>query len=143
MPVDVGAIVPGMELPVFEREGSLLHWVRYAAVNPAHIVGHHFDDDVARSEGFDAAFIMAPLEHAYLHVLLRNWMGRQGRVRRLDIRLRRPLLRGRTLRAGGKVVAVHREGRSVLVTLDVWETDDLGELLAPGTAEVELVADRT
>lgn len=136
MALDIDAIAQGQELPVFEREGSLLHWVRYAAVNPAHIVGHHLDDEVARAEGFDRAFIMAPLEHAYAHAMLRAWMGTQGRVVSLNIRLRRPLLRGRTLTAGGKVAAVHREGGQVFVDLDVWEVDDVGELLAPGSARV-------
>jgi len=134
--LDVDAIAEGQELPPFVREGTLLHWVRYAAVNPAHIVGHHLDDEVAHHEGFDAAFIMAPLEHAYLHSMLRQWMGTQGRVLSLNIRLRRPLLRGRTLTASGKVTAVRRDSDRVLVQLEVWETDDLGELLAPGTAEV-------
>ena len=135
--VDRGeALSEGQELPTFQREGTVLHWARYAAVNPTHIVGHHFDDDVARNEGFDAAFIMAPLEHAYLHAMLRLWMGPEGRVRSLNIRLRRPLLRGRTLIAGGTVIAVNRTEEAVVVDLDVWETDDLGVVLAPGTAQV-------
>jgi hypothetical protein len=138
--LDVDVIAEGDELPTFQREGTLLHWVRYAAVNPAHIVGHHLDDEVGRSEGFDAAFIMAPLEHAYLHSMLRQWMGGRGRVRSLNIRLRRPLLRGRTLTAGGTVTAVNRSSEEVVVQLDVWEKDDQDELLAPGTAEVVLFA---
>ena len=101
MALAIESIVEGLELPVFTREGTLLHWVHYAAVNPAHIVGHHLDDEVGRREGFAAAFIMAPLEHAYLHAMLRQWMEGRGRVHRLDIRLRRPLLRGRWLTAGG------------------------------------------
>jgi hypothetical protein len=141
--LDLESVAEGQELPTFQREGTLLHWARYGAVNPVHIVGHHFDDDVARREGFDAAFIMAPLEHAYLHAMLRAWMGRQGRVRSLNIRLRRPLLRGRTLTAGGKVTAVQREASEVIVRLEVWETDDLGELLAPGTAEVVFPVEAT
>ncbi len=136
MALDIDSIAAGHELPTFERKGTLLHWARYAAVNPVHIVGHHLDDEVARQEGFDAAFIMAPLEHAYLHAMLHQWMGAQGRVLSLNIRLRRPLLRGRTLTAGGKVTSVRREDHQVFVDLDVWETDDLGELLAPGTARV-------
>ena len=136
MAVDTDVLREGTQLPTFEREGTLLHWVRYAAVNPVHIVGHHFDDEVARSEGFDAAFIMAPLEHAYAHCMLRQWMGGAGRVLSLDIRLRRPLLRGRTITVGGTVAEVTRDQRGVHVKIDLAETDDLGELLAPGTAEV-------
>ena len=136
MALDIDAIAEGHELPTFERKGTLLHWARYGAVNPVHIVGHHLDDEVARQEGFEAAFIMAPLEHAYLHAMLRQWMGAQGRVLSLNIRLRRPLVRGRTLTAGGRVTSVHHQDCTLLVGLNVWETDDLGELLAPGTAEV-------
>jgi len=139
--LDLGTITEGRELPTFEREGTLLHWARYAAVNPVHIVGHHLDDEVARYEGFDRAFIMAPLEHAYAHAMLRNWMGARGRVSSLDIRLRRPLLRGRTLTAGGTVTSVQRESDRVVVGIDIWERDDLGELLAPGRAEVVVPLD--
>lgn len=136
--LDVGAITEGEELPTFAREGTLLHWARYAAVNPVHIVGHHLDDDVARHEGFDRAFIMAPLEHAYAHAMLRQWMGSRGRVLSLNIRLRRPLLRGRTLTAGGTVTSVRRDAGAghAVIEVELWERDDLGELLAPGRAEV-------
>jgi hypothetical protein len=136
--LDVATPAVGDVLPTYAREGSVLNWARYAAVNPDHIVGHHFEDEVARFEGFDAAFIPAPLEHAYLHTMLRNWMGMRGRILRLDIRLRRPLIRGRTLIAGGTVTAARREADGLHVELDVWERDDLDELLAPGTAEVVL-----
>ena len=142
MALDIDSLAEGLELPTFQREGDLLQWVRYAAVNPVHIVGHHFDDEVARREGFDSAFIMAPLEHAYVHAMLREWMGQQGRVLSANIRLRRPLLRGRTLTAGGTVTAVRRDGSGVLVELATWEKDDLGELLAPGTATVLFPLDR-
>jgi len=138
MDLDPDEVAVGDELPTYSRPGSVLAWARYGAVNPVHIVGHHFEDEVARREGFDAAFIPAPLEHAYLHTMLRNWMGRSGRVLSLDIRLRRPLIRGRTLTAGGTVTALRRHGDAVSVSLDLWERDDLGELLAPGRAEVEL-----
>jgi len=140
--LDIDSLAEGLELPTFQREGDLLQWVRYAAVNPVHIVGHHFDDEVARREGFDSAFIMAPLEHAYVHAMLREWMGRQGRVLSANIRLRRPLLRGRSLTAGGTVTAVRRDESGVIVELTTWEKDDLGELLAPGTATVLFPLDR-
>jgi len=134
--VDPTTITVGTEVPPFSREGTLLHWARYAAVNPAHIVPHHLDDAAAQQEGFETAFIMAPLEHGYLHAMLEDWMGPTGRVRSLDIRLRRPLLRGRTITASGTVTAVREEDGELVVELAVQETDDLGEVLAPGTAVV-------
>lgn len=139
--IDVRSIAVGDEVPHFERQGTLHHWNRFAAVNDE-FADHHMDDEAGRSEGFASSFIMAPLEHAYLHAMLRDWMGEEGRIVALDIRLRSPLLRGRTLVAGGQVTAVRTEGQEVVVDLEVWEVDDRGTRLAPGAATVALpVAD--
>jgi acyl dehydratase len=109
-------------------------------VEVVHFTSHHFDDEVARQEGFEAAFIMAPLQTSYLFAMLRDWMGGSGRLLTVGIRFRRPLLRGRTLTAGGRISAVRHDQGQVLVDLQVWERDDLGEMLAPGTATVVLSA---
>jgi hypothetical protein len=79
---------------------------------------------------------MAPLEHAYFHAMLRDWMGDRGRIVRIDIKLRNPLVRGRVFTAGGEVTAVRREGDDVIVDLDIWADDDQGTRLAPGVAVV-------
>jgi len=139
MTMDIASVKVGDELPVFEREGSLHHWNRFAAVNDE-FADHHMDDEAGRSEGFEASFIMAPLEHAYLHAMLRGWMGEEGRIVRCDIRLRSPLLRGRTLTAGGRVTEIRREGDEVFIDLEVWEADDQGTMLVPGAATVAVPA---
>jgi hypothetical protein len=133
--IDIDAIAVGDALPTFSREGTLHHWNRFASVNDE-FADHHMDDEVGRAEGFAASFIMAPLEHAYLHNMLRDWLGDQGWIVRVDIKLRNPLIRGRTLTAGGEVTGVRREGEKLLVDLDVWEVDDQDVRLVPGTATV-------
>ena len=139
--IDVDAIEPGYEVPTFQREGTLHHWNRFAAVNDE-FADHHMDDDAGRAEGFSASFIMAPLEHAYLHAMLRGWIGDEGRIVTLDIRLRSPLLRGRVLTAGGKITAIRREGDETLIDVEVWEVDDQGLRLVPGTATVAVPTGR-
>jgi len=140
--IDVSSVAVGDELPAFERQGTLHHWNRFAAVNDE-FADHHMDDEAGRSEGFPASFIMAPLEHAYLHAMLRAWMGDEGRIVALDIRLRSPLLRGRTLTAGGRVTALRHDGDYVVVDLEVWEVDDQGTRLAPGSATVAIPTSRS
>jgi hypothetical protein len=130
-------IVPGYRLPPFEREGTLHHWNRFAAVN-SEFADHHMDDQVGRDEGFAGAFIMAPLEHAYFHSLLREWIGDSGWILRVDIRLRNPLCRGRILTATAEVTAVRHEDTGVIVDLDLLAEDDQGLRLAPGGATVLL-----
>jgi acyl dehydratase len=135
MDVDVASLTPGQPIPPWQRVGSLEHWNRFAAVN-YEFAGHHMDDEVGRREGFAAAFIMAPFSHAYLHAMLREWIGEQGRIVNIDMRLKNPLLRDRTLTAGGEVTSVRQEDGEVFVDLKIWQVDDQQTQLAVGTAIV-------
>ncbi len=139
MSLDPTTLQAGDQIPVWERAGTFDHWNRFAAVNDE-FAGHHMDDEVGRHEGFDAAFIMAPLSHAYLHAMLREWLDDQGRIVSIEMRLRSPLLRGRTLRAGGQVTAVRHEAGEIVVDLDVWEADDQDVRLSAGPATVAFPA---
>lgn len=132
-------LTEGYTLPEFVRAGTLHHWNRYAAVNDE-FADHHMADESGQHEGFAAAFIMGPLEHDYLHVLLRNAIGEEGRIVRVDMKLRNPLLRGRTLTAGATVTTVRREGDEHVIDLDVWERDDQDLRLTYGSATVALPA---
>jgi hypothetical protein len=138
-PIDVSALQPGFEIPLWERDGTFEHWNRFAGVN-ADFAGHHMDDEIGRLEGFSAAFIMAPLSHAYLHAMLREWIGDQGRIVNVDMRLKHPLFRGRTMTAGGSVAGVRTEDDEVFVDLDIWQLDDEGAQLGAGTAIVAFPA---
>jgi hypothetical protein len=137
MSVDPTTLQPGDQIPNWQRQGTLDHWNRFAAAN-YEFAGHHMDDDEGRHEGFAGAFIMAPLSHAYVHAMLREWMEDDGRSRivNVDVRLKSPLLRGRTLTAGGTVTAVRRDGDELLVDLDVWQEDETGTTLGKGSAAV-------
>jgi len=141
MMLDIRTIAPGTEIARWRREGTLDAWNRFAAVDGI-FSGHHMDDEVGRHEGFPSAFISAPNAHAYLHAMLRSWLDGSGRIVIVDMRLRNPLLRGRTLEAGGRVTAVRQEEDEVLVDLDIWQVDDQGTQLGVGTATVALPASR-
>jgi acyl dehydratase len=127
----------GDTLPSFSREGTVHHWNRFAAVNDE-FAAHHWDDDVARHEGFPAPFAMAPLLHAYLHAMLRGWAGPAARIAAVGIRLRSPFLKGHTMTAGGTVTAVHEESGEIVAELELWMDDDTGARLSTGTASVAL-----
>jgi len=59
--MSIDKLVVGEHLPVFEREGTVEHWNRFAAVNDE-FAPHHWDYAVAEGEGFPAPFAMAPLQ---------------------------------------------------------------------------------
>src|ERR1700749_2204090 len=68
---------PGDELPPFTRVTGLDNWNRYAAVNDE-FVPIHMDDEAGREAGYPTAFGMGNLQLAYLHSLVRGWLGDDG-----------------------------------------------------------------
>ncbi|MDA0338616.1 MAG: MaoC/PaaZ C-terminal domain-containing protein [Proteobacteria bacterium] len=133
--VDVANISVGDALPPFMRDGAIEHWNRFAAAN-YEFAAHHWDNDVAAEEGFPAPFAMAPLQHAFCYAMLREWLGEQGRIVEVNIRLRSPFLKGRTLTVTGQIVAIRSDEGETLIDLDITETDDQGTLIVTGSAIV-------
>jgi len=135
MSLDAASIGPGVQIPTWSREGTLDAWNRFAAVDGV-FAGHHMDDEIGRQEGFAAAFMSAPNAQAYLHSMLRTWLDGSGRIVNVDIRLKKPFLRGRTLHSGGEVAAIRPEGHELFVDLTIWQVDDEGAQVGVGVATV-------
>lgn len=130
-------VAVGDQLSPFTRETGFANWNRYAAVNDE-FVPIHMDDEAGRAAGYPTAFGMGNLQWAYLHNLIRNWMGEDGTLVSISCQFRGPNVKGQTVTARGEVTAVEdaRDGRRV--SLRVWTEDQDGNALAPGTAEVLL-----
>ena len=129
------AIKVGDELPVFQRRTGLAEWNRYAAVNDE-FVPIHMDDEAGRAAGFQSALGMGNLQIAYLHNLVRDWLGDRGRILTLSCRFNAPNLKDTVIRAGGRVTAVTPTENGVEIALDVWTADAAGNRLAPGACTV-------
>lgn len=127
----------GDEIPVFERVVGFPTWNRYAAVNDE-FVAIHMDDDAGRAAGYPSAFGMGNLHVAYLHCMLRDWLGGRGRIAGVRVQFRNPALRDTRNRARGVVTAVDLDAvtGASLVVLDVWVEDGDGQQLTRGTADV-------
>ncbi len=132
---DVKEIAVGDELPTFERTTGFHNWNRYAAVNDE-FVPIHMDDEAGRAAGYPTAFGMGNLQWAYLHNLLRQWMGDEGRIVSMNCQFRSPNVKGQTVTAHGTVTAVRDEGDDRIVDLDIWTEEQNGNRLAPGQATV-------
>jgi acyl dehydratase len=125
----------GDELPTFERTTGFHNWNRYAAVNDE-FVPIHMDDDAGRLAGYPSAFGMGNLQWAYLHNLLRQWIGDEGDILSLNCQFRSANVKGQTVTAHGTVTAVRDDGNRRIVDLDVWTEEQNGTKLAPGRATV-------
>ncbi len=139
MAVDRTSVTAGTELPPFVRTTDFHNWNRYAAVNDE-FVPIHMDDEAGRAQGFAGAFGMGNLLWSYLHNLLREWMGDEGRIVSMACSFRAPNNRGMTIEARGTVVGVREEDGNTLVDLElaVVDHDAPDTVLVPATATVAL-----
>src|SRR6185437_5434507 len=105
-----------------------------AATNNAHRI--HYDREYAGVEGHPDVLVHGPLQGTWLHQFVAEWAGPRGRVLSLAWQNRGRAFPERDLTFRGHVTAI--EGDTV--SLEVWEEDDTGAILMPGTARVRLPA---
>jgi acyl dehydratase len=132
---DLHNVNVGDELPPFQRATGFHNWNRYAAVNDE-FVPIHMDDEAGQAAGYPSAFGMGNLQWAYLHDLLRNWLGDDGSILRMSCQFRSANTKGQTVTARGTVSAVRDEGDRRIIDLNIWTEEQNGIKLAPGTATV-------
>jgi acyl dehydratase len=132
-----GTAAVGDELPTFERTTGFDHWNRFAAVN-YEFVPIHMDDEAGRRAGHAGAIGMGALQWSYLHNLLRNWVGEDGRIVKIACQFRSPNLKGQELTARGVVREVREDNGMKELDLEIWIEDPEGKKLAPGTATVAI-----
>ncbi len=125
----------GTELPHFTRETGLANWNRYAAVNDE-FVPIHMDDDAGRDAGYESAFGMGNLQWAYLHNVLRQFIGRDGRIEKLACQFRAANTKGMTVTGAGQVTGVEDVDDGQRVEIELRTEDQDGKPLAPATATV-------
>ena len=129
----------GTELPPFVRETGLENWNRFAAVMDE-FVPHHMDDEAGKKSGMPGAFGMGNLQSSYMHNLIRDWMGENGRIKNFTIQWQNVNLKDTIVSAKGRISSVEEADGGKLVSLDLWTEDNNDRMLATGTAKVLLAA---
>lgn len=128
----------GDEIPTFVRQTDLMHWNRFAAVNDE-FVYIHMDDDAAKDSGNkEGAFGMGNLRFAYLHAMLREWMGDEAEVREMSVQYRAINQKHDTLTCTGKITEKNQTGTDNLVRLEINVMNQGLKGTTPGYAIVAL-----
>lgn len=126
----------GDELPPFGLALTLQRLVMEAGANRDFAPIHH-NAEIARAAGASEPFANVMLVQALLEANLRNWMGLDGRLRKLGVRMGSFATAGATMTGHGRVTAKRPEENGGLVELQVW-TESGGARAAVGTATVWL-----
>jgi hypothetical protein len=93
---------------------------------------------MARRVGVPAAYDYGPERIAWLGQLLTNWIGDDGFLKRLRVKIKRFNLIGDMTWCHGRVVGARIVDGDGLVDLSVWCEDQRGQVTAEGEATVVL-----
>lgn len=130
-------LTPGAELPGFKRKTGFAHWNRYAAVNDE-FVPIHMDDEAGRTAGWPTAIGMGNLAWAYIHNMLRAWVGPDGRIDKVSAQYQMPNIRESTITTHGRIASVTPAAAGQTVVIDLWVDDENDRRLVAGQATVTL-----
>src|SRR5262249_1591365 len=119
----------GLAFDLFDRHPALGIPNAFGVPEPPERV--HWDDDLARAVGVPAPYDYGPERVAWLGHLVTNWMGDDGFLRRLNVRVLRHNLIGDTTWCRGEVAAKEPEG---VVHLTLRAENQRGETTASGSA---------
>ena len=113
--VEVGAEIP----PLVKGPISLTTLVKFAAATGDFAPVNH-DVEYARSMGMPTAIIHGPMKVGYLRQLITGWIGEDGTLKRLDLRIRRAAYPGDVLTSGGKVTKKYTQDGENYIECEVW-----------------------
>ncbi|NYI75552.1 MaoC/PaaZ C-terminal domain-containing protein [Nocardioides panzhihuensis] len=100
----------------------------------------HYDDDLARSAGYPAAFSVGMLGAGYLAALCSEHLGEES-VRRFRTRFRKVVQRGEVLTGTAVVTRLFEEEGEARAELTLALTNAHGDVVVDGDAEFVLTAD--
>ncbi len=107
-----------------------------AATNNGHRI--HYDLPYAKTEGLPNILVQGPLQAALLAKALTDWIGPGGRLTRIQIQNRGNAFPNEALHYGGVVVGKREEEGQLFVDCEIFERNESGAILMPGTATVSL-----
>jgi hydroxyacyl-ACP dehydratase HTD2-like protein with hotdog domain len=127
----------GDELPILEKNTTPLQLFRYSAITwNTHRI--HYDKDYAVKEGYPNVLVHSHLHGAFITQLCTDWMGEKGELKSLEVNVKRFAVPGETLTCKGIIVEKKVEKGEGLVTVDLKEINEKGEVCAPGRAVIKL-----
>jgi acyl dehydratase len=129
----------GTRLPSAVYATSTVQIFRYSAATwNTHRI--HYDKDYAIAEGYPDVLVQSHLHGAFIARYCTDWVGEDGRLLELGLRIRRFAIAGESLSVVGSVTAIKRlDDARAAVSLELTETRGSdGETCATATARIEI-----
>ena len=123
----------GDEIPALTKHLTKKNLVIYA-VTAGDLYELHYDKDTATAQGFKDVIVHGRLKSALLAQAVSDWIGDDGKVRKLTCNNRGADYPGDDFTVKGKVTKKSQDGGENLVELDLWGENPAGDKTTFGTA---------
>ena len=128
----------GQQLPVFSRKTDLMHWNRWAAIYDEFLY-YHMDDERAIENGQPSSIGQGRIRVSYAHTLLRNWIGDEGLILKIDVQMRGINFKNDEIECVGTVTSKSKDSSgSWLIQIEIDIKNQEGRTISPGKATVLL-----
>ncbi len=131
----------GDELPPLTKEITSKHLVMYEAATYDFYPGH-YDRDQARARGMPDIYADGPMLVGYFGQLVMDWIGNDGRIKKIGGQYRRMVIPGDKLTIRGKVTNKRTAGGENLVDCELRIEKQGEERTTIGSATVSLPSKR-
>ena len=126
--VEVGTEITPME----KRPGYAQLFMFSAVMRNIHRI--HYDQAYAHVEEHPDVLVQGPLHGAFLAQMMTDWIGDDGFLKKLSYSNRGRAVPGDVLTCKGKVTQKHEQEGQHIVECEIWEENQRGEVLTPGSA---------
>ena len=135
MAVTWDAVREGQELPELDKNPGVTQLVKYAAGSGDFNPLHH-DYAFPQSKQIGSIIVHGRFKYASLGELVSNWLGHNGRIKKLSCQYRGMDTPNQPIRCKGVVKRKWEEGGQKLAQLEIWTENGKGERTTPGEAVV-------
>ena len=128
-------ISTGMEIPTIKKDPTTQQLVKYAGAS-GDFYQIHYDMDYAKNNGLPGVILHGALKNAFLAQLLTDWIGFDGRLKKLSVQYRGMDVPDVTLTCRGRVIHKYQVENEFLVDCEIWIDNSQGQTTTLGTATI-------
>jgi len=130
-------ITVGSEIPPLTKQPTTRQLVKWASASTDYME-IHYDKDFALSKGLPGPIVHGQLSASFLCQLITDWIGPEGKLKKITCTYRGMNLPGETLTCKGQVVKKYVEGSVNYVECQVWVENPRAEKTVLGSTLVAL-----
>jgi len=130
-------IAPGSAIPVMTKQPTSRQLVKWAGAS-TDFMEIHYDKDFALSRGLPGVIVHGQLSASFLCQLVTDWMGPQGKLKRVLCTYRGMNLPGEVIICKGEVTNKYTDNGDNYVECEIWAENPRADKTVLGNALVTL-----